>query len=106
MRSSPGVDKATDHVDYQHVRLTARNLGRQEVRNKRGPLSAETVLEELRAQGVVAREAAIGVKDTVRDAINLGASWHDVGLALGITRQAAHKRLAAIVGEPPDPEED
>jgi len=39
---------------------------------RRGPLSAETVLAELRAQGIVARVAAIGVKDAVRDAINLG----------------------------------
>jgi hypothetical protein len=63
------------------------------------------VLDELRAQGIVARAASIGVRNAVRDAVNLGASWQDVGLALGITRQAAHKRFAAIVGEPPDPEE-
>jgi len=103
MRSSPGVDAAADH---HKLSLIARNLGRKEVRDERGPLSAETVLDELRAQGIVARVAAIGVKDAVRDAINLGASWNDVGVALGITRQAAHKRFAAIVGEPPDPEED
>jgi hypothetical protein len=106
MRSSSGVASATDDIDYHKLRLTARNLGRKEVRDERGPLSAETVLEELRAQGVVARVAAIGVRDAVRDAINLGASWNDVGLALGITRQAAHKRFAAIVDQPPDPEEN
>jgi hypothetical protein len=106
MRSSPGADALTDDVDYSKLRQTARNLGRKEVRDEHGPLSAETVLDELRAQGIVARVAAIGVKDAVRDAINLGASWQDVGTALGITRQAAHKRFAAIVGEPPDPEED
>jgi hypothetical protein len=86
MRSSSGVASATDDIDYHKLRLT--------------------VLEELRAQGVVARVAAIGVRDAVRDAINLGASWNDVGLALGITRQAAHKRFAAIVDQPPDPEEN
>src|ERR1019366_10258269 len=105
MRSSPGVDPGKDGVDYHKLRLTARDLGRKKVRDQRGPLSAETVLAELRAQGIVARVAAIGVKDAVRDAINLGASWNDVGVALGITRQAAHKRFAAIVGEPPDPDE-
>jgi hypothetical protein len=105
MRSSP-VDPATDRGDYQDLRLTARNLGRKKVRDQRGPLSAETVLAELQAQGIVARMAAIGLKDTVRDAINFGASWNDVGVALGVTRQAAHKRFAAMVGEPPDPEED
>lgn len=106
MRTSPKVDAATDDVDYHNLRLTARDLGRKMVRDQRGPLSAETVLAELRAQGIVARVAAIGVRNAVRDAINLGASWNDVGVALGITRQAAHKRFAAIVGEPPDPEED
>jgi hypothetical protein len=105
MSTSPRVDAATDDVDYFKLRLTARRLGRKQVRDQRGPLSAETVLAELRAQGIVARAAAIGVRDAVRDAINLGASWQDVGTALGITRQAAHKRFAAMVGEPPDPEE-
>jgi len=84
----------------------ARNLGRAEVRDERGPLREETVLEELRAQGLVARVATLGVRDAVRDAIRLGASWQDVGAALGVTRQAAHKRFAAMVGEPPEPEEN
>jgi hypothetical protein len=105
MRSSPRIDVATHDIDYHKLCLSARNLGRQNVRDERGPLSAETVLDELRAQGIVARVAAIGVRDAVRDAINLGASWQDVGTALGITRQAAHKRFAAMVREPPDPEE-
>jgi hypothetical protein len=100
------VDAVTKDLGYRQLRLSARSFGRNVVRDERGSLSAETVLDELRAQGIVARAASIGVKDAVRDAINLGASWNDVGVALGITRQAAHKRFAAMVGEPPDPEED
>ncbi len=106
MGSSPKVDSATSDVDYSKLRVMARSLGRKEVRNERGPLSAETVLDELKAQGLVARVAAIGVRDAVRDAISLGATWQDIGHALGITRQAAHKRFAATVGKPPDVEED
>jgi hypothetical protein len=106
MRSSSGADAITGGVDYHKLCLTARNLGRKEVRNGRGPLSAKTVLEELRAQGLVVRGSAMGVRDTVRDAINLGASWQDVGTALGITRQADHKRFAVMVGGPPEPEEN
>jgi hypothetical protein len=105
MRSSPGAEASTDGVDYHKLRLMARDLGRKQVRDQRGPLSAETVLAELRAQGIVARAAAIGVRDAVRDAINLGASWQKVGTALGISRQAAHKRFAAIVDQAPDLEE-
>ncbi len=105
MRSSPGAAASTYGVDYHKLRLTARHLGRKQVRDQRGPLSAETVLAELRAQGIVARAAAIGVRDAVRDAINLGASWQKVGTALGISRQAAHKRFAAIVDQAPDLEE-
>ena len=103
MRSLPGVDAATD---YRKLCLMARNLGRAEVRDERGPLREETVLEELRAQGLVARVATLGVRDAVRDAIRLGASWQDVGTALGITRQADHKRFAVMVGGPPEPEEN
>lgn len=105
MRSSPGAAASTYGVDYHKLRLTVRHLGRKQVRDQRGPLSAETVLAELRAQGIVARAAAIGVRDAVRDAINLGASWQKVGTALGISRQAAHKRFAAIVDQAPDLEE-
>ncbi len=102
----PRPDPATDGVDFRKLCLTARSLGRDEVwRNDWGLESAEIMLEELRAQEIVARAAAIGVRDAVRDAIHFGATWQDVGDALGVTRQVAHSRFAAMVGEPPDPEE-
>jgi hypothetical protein len=106
MRFPARPDPAADGVDFRKLCLTARSLGRREVRRNAWDLeSVETALQELKAQEVVARAAAIGVRDALRDAIRLGATWQDVGDALGVTRQLAHSRFAAMVGEPPDPEE-
>lgn len=37
-------------------------------------------------------------RQAVRAALGKGWSWAQVAQALGVTRQAAHKRLAGIVG--------
>ena len=37
--------------------------------------------------------------DSIRLARDTGASWEQIGRALGMTRQAAHKRYASLVGE-------
>ena len=53
------------------------------------PLSREESLELLALQEVVARKAGYGRQLTVRTARAAGASWADIGLALGTSRQAA-----------------
>ncbi len=53
------------------------------------PLSREDSLELLALQEVVARKAGYGRQLTVRTARAAGASWADIGHALGTSRQAA-----------------
>lgn len=38
------------------------------------------------------REAETNLDDTVARALHWGASWTDIGDALGVTRQSAHRR--------------
>ena len=59
------------------------------------PLSREESLELLALGEVIARRAAQGRQLTVRTARSTGASWAQIGRALGATRQSvweAHRR--------------
>ena len=59
------------------------------------PLSREESLELLALQEVVTRKAGYGRQLTIRSARAAGASWTDIGRALGTSRQAAweaHRR--------------
>jgi hypothetical protein len=59
------------------------------------PLSREESLELLALQEVVARKAGYGRQLTIRSARAAGASWTDIGRALGTSRQSAwelHRR--------------
>ena len=93
-----------DYVDYQLVRDEAAVLGPKAVQKVRGVLRSETAIEEIRAQNAVIRGADEGLRMAVDRARGLGLSWAEVGIALGITRQAAQQRFASV-GEPPDAEE-
>lgn len=53
------------------------------------PLSAEEALELLALSEVIARKAGYGRQLTIRTARAAGASWAQVGRALGISRQSA-----------------
>jgi hypothetical protein len=53
------------------------------------PLSRAESLELLALQEVVARKAGYGRQLTVRTARSAGASWSEIGQALGTSRQAA-----------------
>ena len=70
------VDTAmTDHV------------GREDAR--------EAVLAQLRAAHRLADAVTTNRAEMVREARRFGASWQDIGDAIGMTRQSAHKRFGA-----------
>src|SRR5262249_3299242 len=54
-----------------------------------GPLSRQEALELLALSEVIARKAACGRQLTVRSARAAGASWTQIGAALGTTKQSA-----------------
>jgi hypothetical protein len=54
-----------------------------------GPLSRHEALELLALSEVIARKAAYGRQLTVRSARAAGASWTQIGAALGTTKQSA-----------------
>jgi hypothetical protein len=54
-----------------------------------GPLSRQEALELLVLSEVIARKAAYGRQLTVRSARAAGASWSQIGAALGTTKQSA-----------------
>jgi hypothetical protein len=54
-----------------------------------GPLSRQEALELLTLSEVIARKAAYGCLLTVRSAHAAGASWTQIGAALGTTKQSA-----------------
>lgn len=57
-----------------------------------------TLLAEAQAD---ADRATARVKAHVRLARDAGATWEEVGTALGVTRQAAQKRYAAAIYDEP-----
>jgi hypothetical protein len=54
-----------------------------------GPLSRQEALELLALSEVITRKAAYGRQLTVRSARAAGASWTQIGAALGTTKQSA-----------------
>ena len=54
-----------------------------------GPLSQQEALELLALSEVIARKATYGRQLTVRSARAAGASWTQIGAALGTTKQSA-----------------
>ena len=54
-----------------------------------GPLSRQETLELLALSEVIARKAAYGRQLTVRSARAAGASWTQIGAALGTSKQSA-----------------
>ncbi len=63
------------------------------------PDDLAVVLAELRQAHDVWLAAASAFRQAIRVARHFGASWELIGTALGVSRQAAHKRFGAMVGE-------
>ena len=73
------------------------------------PLSRTEALELLALGEVIARKAAHGRQLSVRSARAAGASWAQIGQALGTTRQSAwesHTRWLVSQGAAADPDDE
>ena len=94
-----------DAAERQHSLRTAvaryDDLRLRDSVGEADPLSCEEALELLALGEVIARKAGYGRQLTVRTARAAGASWSQIGAALGTTKQAAwetHLRWIADQG--------
>ena len=71
-------------------------------------LTRAEILEMLALSEIIIRKAGYGRQATVRSARAAGASWTEIGVALGISKQSAweaHRRWAEEpAGQAPDPD--
>jgi len=67
-------------------------MGGDEIRTLIGSAPEREPIAELRRLTEVRRELARAEEVQVRRARNLGYSWQAIAAALGVTRQAAHKK--------------
>ncbi|GAA0244125.1 hypothetical protein ACQPZ8_03115 [Actinomadura nitritigenes] len=91
-----------DGIEKEFTLLTA--AGRHDelwVRDTMGdvPLLREEALERLALGEVIARKAVYGRQLAVRSAREAGASWSQIGAALGISKQAAWEAHARWIDD-------
>lgn len=60
----------------------------------------EIALEQVTTTHRLAEAATANRLVAITLARNLGLSWHEIGEAMGLSRQAVHKRFGTAVGEP------
>jgi hypothetical protein len=80
------LSTATTRYDELRMRDALASMGDED---DTPPLSRDEVLELLALSEVVIRKAGYGRQATVRSARAAGASWTQIGAALGTTKQAA-----------------
>jgi hypothetical protein len=80
---------ATAVARYDELRMRDLLAGDPADPGPPGPLSREEALELLALSEVIARKAAYGRQLTVRSARAAGASWAQIGAALGTSKQSA-----------------
>jgi len=68
--------------------------------NRLSPIPAPTEVAEALAAVVALRLLADGLeRDAVAQALVQGWTWAQIAEALGVSKQAAHKRLASLVSQ-------
>src|SRR5919112_4820707 len=86
LESAHTLSTATTRYDALRMRDALAAMGDD---GDASPLSREESLELLALSEVVARKAGYGRQAMVRSARNAGASWTQIGTALGSSKQAA-----------------
>jgi len=89
MHTHPTLLSAAARFDELSLRDALASMTEDEPADSGQPLAREEALELLALGEVIARKAAYGRQLTVRSARAAGASWSQIGGALGITKQAA-----------------
>ena len=85
----PTLLSAAARFDQLSMRDALASMAEEEAPGSSHPLTREEALELLALGEVIARKAAYGRQLTVRSARTAGASWSQIGAALGISKQAA-----------------
>jgi hypothetical protein len=80
---------AAARFDQLSMRDALASMAEEEDPGSGDSLSKEEALELLALGDVIARKAAYGRQLTVRSARAAGASWSQIGAALGVSKQAA-----------------
>jgi hypothetical protein len=88
-QTHPTLLSAAARFDELSLRDALASMAEEEAAGSGCPLAREEALELLALGEVIARKAAYGRQLTVRSARTAGASWSQVGAALGISKQAA-----------------
>src|SRR5215813_342500 len=89
IHTHPTLLSAAARFDELSLRDALASMTEDEPADSGQPLAREEALELLALGEVIARKAAYGRQLTVRSARAAGASWSQIGAALGTSKQAA-----------------